>query len=77
MPTTSFPPRSLSREVDTIVSQQNQRDTADRIMPGMRDHSCSQSSPQQREHAKHRAIRGDQHYSRDSLVAVRAAKYQR
>jgi hypothetical protein len=77
MPTTNFPPRSLSREMDTIMPQQNQRNTADRIMPRMRDHSCSQSSPHPREHAKHSAIRGDEHYSRDSLIAVRAAKHQR
>ncbi len=76
MPTADFPTRSLSREVDTIMSQQHQRETADRIMPGMRDHSCPQSSPQQREHAKHRAIRGDEQYSRDSFIAVRGAKHQ-
>ena len=63
--------------MDTIMSQQHQRDAADRIMPGMRDHSCPKSSPQQREHAKHRAIRGDQQYSGDSFIAVRTAKHQR
>ena len=58
------------------MSQQHQRETADRIVPGVRDHSCPQTSPQQREHAKHRAIRGDQQYSRDSFISVSAAKHQ-
>ena len=67
-----FPSVSFCCEMNTIMPQQHQRDTADRIMPGMRDHSCSQSSAQQREHAKHRAIRGDQQYSSNSFIAVRA-----
>ena len=59
------------------MSQQHQREAADRVMPGMRDHSCSKSSPQQREHAKHGSIGGDQQYSGDSFIPVRTAKHQR
>ena len=59
------------------MSQQHQRKTADGIVPGVRDHSCPQSSAQQREHAEHSAIRGDQQHSRNSFVTMRAAKHQR
>src|SRR5208282_661083 len=76
-PTVHFPTRSLSRRVETIMSQQHQRKTADGIVPGVCDHSCPQSSAKQREHAKHSAIRGDQQHSRDSLVTMRAPKHQR
>src|ERR1700722_6048686 len=75
-PTVDFPARSLSCEMDTIMSQQHQCDTADGIVPGVCDHSCSKSSAQQREHAKHRAVRGDEQHSCDSFVAVRTAKHQ-
>jgi hypothetical protein len=76
-PTVRFPAHSLSCRVDPIMSQQHQGKTADGIVPGMRDHSGPQSSPPQREHAKHRAVRGDEQHSRDSFIAVRATKYQR
>src|ERR1700721_3112897 len=76
-PTVLFRTRSLSCCVESIMSQQHQRKTADGIVPGVRDHSCPQSSAQQREHAEHSAIRGDQQHSRNSFITMRAAKHQR
>src|ERR1700748_94659 len=43
----------------------------------MRDHARAQTSTQQREYAKHRAIRGDEQHSGNSFVAVRAAEDER